>query len=66
MNNSPRDIATCKQFDNAFRAELAEIRERHNRSKRASIPEQVEASLPTTALDLTGLACSGGGIRFKE
>src|SRR5262245_19754029 len=52
-----------KTFDDVFRAELAEIRERHNRSNRAEIPERTEGVLPTTALALTGLTCSGGGIR---
>jgi len=42
---------------------MADIRERHNRSKRQKIPFEVDTSLPTTALDLTGLACSGGGFR---
>jgi hypothetical protein len=46
-----------------FRAELADIRERHNRGKRQKIPDEIGTLLPTTALDLTGLACSGGGIR---
>ena len=50
-------------FDDVFRAELDDIRERHNRSKRQKIPDNSSALLPTTALDLTGLACSGGGIR---
>jgi hypothetical protein len=46
-----------------FRAELADIRERHNRTNRSQIPDNPAKSMPTTALGLTGLACSGGGIR---
>jgi Patatin-like phospholipase len=53
----------CETFDAVFRAELADIRERHNRGKRQKIPDEIHASLPTTALELTGLTCSGGGIR---
>src|SRR5262249_604225 len=50
-------------FDAVFRAELADIRERHNRGERQKIPGEIDTSLPTTTFDLTGLACSGGGIR---
>jgi hypothetical protein len=52
-----------KTFDDVFRAELADIRERHNRTTRPKIPDSPTKSMPTTALGLTGLACSGGGIR---
>ena len=51
-----------KTFDDVFRAELADIRERHNRTTRPKIPDSPTKSMPTTALGLTGLACSGGGI----
>jgi hypothetical protein len=50
-------------FDDVFRAELADIKERHNRTNRPKIPDNPAKSIPTTALGLTGLACSGGGIR---
>jgi hypothetical protein len=56
-------VACCKAFDEVFRAELGDIRERHNRGGRQKIPDEIHAKLPTTALDLTGLTCSGGGIR---
>ena len=59
-NEADDDI---KDFDHVFRAELADIQERHNRGKRQKIPDKIGSLLPTTALDLTGLACSGGGIR---
>jgi hypothetical protein len=50
-------------FGEVFRAELVDIRERHNRGKRQKIPDEIHALVPTTALELTGLSCSGGGIR---
>jgi hypothetical protein len=55
--------ATSKTFDDVFRGELADIRDRHNRTRRPRIPDQTGDVAPTTALGLTGLACSGGGIR---
>jgi len=55
--------ATSKAFDDVFRGELADIRDRHNRTRRPRIPDQTGDVAPTTALGLTGLACSGGGIR---
>jgi hypothetical protein len=63
---TPRNIDSeinCKAFGEVFRAELVEIRERHNRGVRQKIPNEIQTQLPTTALDLTGLSCSGGGIR---
>ena len=62
MNTNDRE-ALCKTFDHIFRVELAAIGERHNRSNRARIPAQTEELQPTTALALSGLTCSGGGIR---
>ena len=53
----------CRTFEDVFRAELEEIRERHNRVSRRKVPDNVTELCPTTALELTGLACSGGGIR---
>jgi Patatin-like phospholipase len=58
-----QEVTLCKTFDDVFRAELADIRERHNRTNRPKIPDDPARSMPTTALGLTGLACSGGGIR---
>jgi hypothetical protein len=53
--NQPSD------FQEVFRAELDQIRERHNAMGRAQIGAGTND--PTTELELTGLACSGGGIR---
>ena len=53
----------CRTFEDVFRAELEEIRERHNRVSRRKVPDNVTELCPTTALELTRLACSGGGIR---
>ena len=50
-------------FNAVFRAELAAIRERHNKPGRSEIGENVSASVPSTTLGLTGITCSGGGIR---
>src|SRR5262245_21524151 len=61
--NRTQHVTLCKTFDDVFRAELADIRERHNRTNRPKIPDNPTKSIPTTALGLTGLACSGGGIR---
>src|SRR5436309_6116310 len=48
-------------FAGVFHAELSEIKERHNGTGRPKIDTtEVE---PSTALGLTGIACSGGGIR---
>ena len=63
LKNGAVGSINCKGFDEVFSAELADIRERHNRSKRQKIPDEISTSLPTTTLDLTGLTCSGGGIR---
>jgi len=57
------DDVSCKSFEDVFRAELNDIRERHNDSGRPKIPEELDGLLPSTSLGLTGLACSGGGIR---
>jgi hypothetical protein len=50
-------------FNAVFRAELAAIRERHNKPGRSEIGENVSESVPSTTLGLTGITCSGGGIR---
>ena len=63
MSNAADDNATCKNFDAVFRTELDEIRSRHNRSRRNIIPDDTSTLWPTTNLGLTGLSCSGGGIR---
>ena len=63
LKNGAVGSIDCRDFDEVFRAELADIRERHNRGNRQKIPDEVSTALPTTALDLTGLTCSGGGIR---
>jgi hypothetical protein len=63
LSSRPHDNVCFKDFHNVFCAELDDIRERHNRSNRQKIPDDTTALLPTTELDLTGLACSGGGIR---
>jgi hypothetical protein len=50
-----------KALDQVFRAELRAIAERHNRiAGREKVSEEM---MPSTALGLTGLTCSGGGIR---
>jgi hypothetical protein len=55
---------SVKTFDDVFREELAEIRERHNRQVADTIAAgDLAAAIPSTALSLTGLALSGGGIR---
>src|SRR5947208_3511798 len=63
LKNGADGSINCRAFDAVFRAELLDIRERHNRGKRKKIPNEIHASQPTNALDLTGLTCSGGGIR---
>jgi hypothetical protein len=63
MNSAADDNATCTNFAAVFRRELDEIRPRHNRSRRNLIPDDTSTLWPTTDLDLTGLSCSGGGIR---
>jgi hypothetical protein len=54
---------TCRDFETVFRTELDHIRERHGRGRRRKIPKRTSLLSPTTGLDLTGLTCSGGGIR---
>jgi hypothetical protein len=50
-------------FKDVFRAELGAIRDRHNKLGATKIKEDNKATDPTTALELTGITCSGGGIR---
>ena len=50
-------------FKEVFRAELGAIRDRHNRLGATKIKEDNSATDPSTALELTGITCSGGGIR---
>jgi hypothetical protein len=50
-------------FKDVFRAELGAIRQRHNKHGATKIAEDNSAIDPTTALELTGITCSGGGIR---
>ena len=49
-------------FKEIFRAELGAIRERHNRLGPTKITEDNSATDPSTALELTGITCSGGGF----
>ncbi len=63
LNRDADDKATCKSFDHVFRQEMLDIRDRHNEAGRPKIPEDTANLTPTTALGVTGLACSGGGIR---
>ncbi len=49
-------------FKAVFSAELGAIRGRHNKTGRQQIPED-DKSDPSTAKELTGITCSGGGIR---
>ena len=63
MSNAAGDKSTCKNFDAVFRTELDEIRSRHNRTRRNIIPDDTSSLWPTTDLDLSGLSCSGGGVR---
>jgi hypothetical protein len=50
-------------FKDVFRSELDAIRDRHNKRGATQLEEVNEATDPTTALELTGITCSGGGIR---
>jgi hypothetical protein len=50
-------------FKEIFRAELDAIRHRHNELSTTKIKENNDATDPTTALGLSGITCSGGGIR---
>lgn len=50
-------------FRHVFQAELGAIRDRHNTPGRKEIAEKNDATDPTTALELAGITCSGGGIR---
>ncbi len=50
-------------FKGVFRAELGAIRDRHNAHSSKKIAEDNAATEPSTALELTGITCSGGGIR---
>jgi hypothetical protein len=55
---------SVKTFEQVFRAELAEIRQRHNARGRDQIAGgELADTIPSTTLGLTGLALSGGGIR---
>ena len=49
-------------FNDVFRAELGAIRDRHNKNATTKLDHDSPSS-PTTALNLTGITCSGGGIR---
>jgi hypothetical protein len=49
-------------FKAVFNAELDAIRDRHNRTTRKTI-EPNDTSDPSTTKELTGITCSGGGIR---
>ena len=50
-------------FKDVFRSELGAIRDRHNKLGATKIKENNNAADPSTALELTGITCSGGGIR---
>ena len=50
-------------FKDVFRSELGAIRDRHNKLGATKIKQDNAATDPTTALELTGVTCSGGGIR---
>ena len=50
-------------FKDVFRKELSAIRDRHNKLSAKKIEEKNDATDPSTALELTGITCSGGGIR---
>jgi hypothetical protein len=50
-------------FEDVFRAELGAIRDRHNGHSSKKIAENNDATDPSTALELAGITCSGGGIR---
>ena len=50
-------------FKEVFRAELGAIRDRHNRLGATKIKDDNSATDPSTALELAGITCSGGGIR---
>jgi hypothetical protein len=50
-------------FKDVFRSELGAIRDRHNKPGVTEIKEDNSATDPTTALELMGITCSGGGIR---
>ena len=58
-------MAHTVYFKDVFRAELGAIRDRHNNNKHCvtKIKEDNKSTDPTTALALTGITCSGGGIR---
>src|SRR5262245_41448824 len=63
MNSDDRDVTVCKTFSDVFGAELSDIAARHNRNKPGKIPAVTAGLQPTTALGLSGITCSGGGIR---
>jgi len=63
LNRGADVKTTYKSFDHVFRKEMLDIRDRHNEAGRPKILEDTANLTPTTALGLTGLACSGGGIR---
>lgn len=50
-------------FMGVFRSELGAIRKRHNKHHSKKIAEDTSSTEPSTALELTGITCSGGGIR---
>ena len=47
-------------FKDVFRSELGAIRDRHNKLGATKIKQDNAATDPTTALELTGITCSGG------
>jgi hypothetical protein len=53
-------VPNTKTFDAVFQAELGAIKDRHD--ERAD-PQIGDGQTPSTELGLTGLACSGGGVR---
>lgn len=50
-------------FKHVFHAELDAIRKRHNGYSNSPIGDDTSRTDPSTALELSGIACSGGGIR---
>lgn len=50
-------------FKGVFRAELGAIRNRHNAHHNKKLEANNATTEPSTALELTGITCSGGGIR---
>ncbi len=55
-------MAQTVDFNAVFSAELGAIRDRHNSTARKKIQEN-DTGAPSTTKELTGITCSGGGIR---